>query len=70
MVHKVESEFWVKDIVFLKVNAERDPGMITAVQLCADGGMWFQVDFASGRKSCYGCELTKDFIPVFESEDN
>jgi hypothetical protein len=67
MKYTVDMAFEFGDIVFLKVNPERNPGMITSLQVY-EGSLSYGVTFKDRHTYHFARELTPDFIPSFESD--
>lgn len=66
--HAIETEYWFGDIVFLRVNSERNPGMVNTIQLTSEEGILFGVTFKDRHTYHFARELTVDFVPVFDND--
>jgi hypothetical protein len=55
------------DIVFLRVERERIPGMVTGFSVRANGNLSYSVTWAGRSESYhYAMELTTDYIPQYD----
>lgn len=74
MKRTVSAEFWLEDIVFLKNRDEKRPGIITGVRFRPredgqDAPAYYSVTWPDGVEGDhYACELTREFIPCYDSD--
>lgn len=68
MKRDFESEYWIGDIVFLRVAPERYAGMVTALRICPQNCLVYEVGW-EGRSATnhYAIELTSEFVPQFDT---
>lgn len=64
MKRTVDALYWIGDIVFLRVNEERKPGMIT--RLVISGTVVYWVTWRGGSETAhYECELSSEYVPDY-----
>lgn len=65
----IETDYWIEDIVYLKVNPERMPGMITGISIKPGGSVIYGVSWGDGSEDFhYACEMSSEFVPDWEQE--
>lgn len=65
----VQAAYWLTDIVYLRVNDEHRPGMITGIQVRANDSLLYGVTWRGGSESWhFECELSSEFVPDFGAE--
>ncbi len=70
MNRTINAKYWLGDIVFLRVNEDQKPGMITRVNLTAAGSISFCVGWRGGNETWhFECELTSEFVPDYGTAD-
>ena len=69
MIHRIESEFWFGDIVYLKVCDEPDRGMVCGVNLRPGNMVTFAIQWGSAIGEHYGFELTREFVPQYPKSE-
>lgn len=63
---EVRVEFDFGDIVFLRVNEERKPGMVTRITLTKTG-ITYAVTWQGGSETWhFGYELTGEYLPSYQ----
>jgi hypothetical protein len=63
------SRFAIGDIVYLRVRRERFAGMIVAIMIREDSSPIYYVTWENcDERSHFACELTREFVPNFESD--
>lgn len=66
MKRTVDATYWIGDVVFLRVNEERKPGMVTKVSICGGGGVLYAVTWRGGAETYhYECELSSEYVPDY-----
>lgn len=62
----INSNYWLGDVVFLRVNEDRKPGMVTRLTICANGAISYAVTWRGGNETFhYDCELTSEYLPDY-----
>lgn len=56
----VTVEYIYSDIVYLKTDPQQLPRMVTAIKLCADGGILYQLTAGTVYSDHYGIELSSE----------
>lgn len=64
--HEIETAYWVGDIVYMRVNQEQKPGMVTGISIRPNGFCYMVTWRGGGETYHYECELTAEFVPTFE----
>ncbi len=71
MKRTIEALYWLGDVVYLRVNEERKPGMVTCVSVVAHGALCYRVGWRGGADSIhYECELTSEYVPNYDTADS
>ena len=64
MNRTISTLYWLGDLVYLRVNDEPKPGMITRVTFAASGSYIFAVTWRGGTETWhFECELTAEYVP-------
>lgn len=58
------AEFFISDVVYLRVEQEKNPGMVTQVVI-TPSGLMYGVQFSDGHGEYYAMELTTEFVSSF-----
>ena len=61
--------FWLGDIVYLKVRAERKPGFVTCVSVHPTGTRYW-VTFEDGESDHYEFELSSEYVPDYGTTED
>ncbi len=73
MDHLIKAKYWLGDVVYQRVAAERLPGMVIRVTV-TPAGVAYAVSFEGGfENTYYEMELTTEYIPEYvegREEDN
>lgn len=65
-MHVHKSKYGCGDIVFLKVNDDRHPGMVVCVRFSPHGFPLYDVAWRGNSMTPHWeCELTQEFVPDF-----
>lgn len=63
----IKPAYWIEDIVFLRVSAERKQGMVIGIMIRPGDTYVYEVQWDGGFENVhYEIELTKEFIASFE----
>lgn len=54
----VDNKFDLKQIVYLKTDKEQGPRLITAIVMCADGGILYELSCCALSSRHYDFEIT------------
>lgn len=67
----IETEFWLGDIVYQKVDTDCSPGIVVGVEVVPGNGIKYDVCFQTLRYSFWEIELSgeKCFLPPEYEED-
>lgn len=66
MKRTVDSKYWFGDIVYLRVNDDCKPGMITRVTLNAAGSLLYLITWRGGTETGhFECELSGEYVPDY-----
>lgn len=64
-----DTDFWFGDVVFLRVNPSREPGIVTGIKFRPGGQCVYDVSFADGESDHFACELSTVWIPSIDEEN-
>jgi len=62
----IQAKYWCGDVVFLRVNEEHKPGMVTQVRIAGSGSVTYEVTWRGNTVTCnYESELSTEFVPDY-----
>lgn len=62
--YHIEAEFAMQSVVYLKIAAEPEPGLVIGYRLWCDNSITYVVGWGSGNSTeHFGPELTNEFEP-------
>jgi hypothetical protein len=65
----IETKYWLGDVVYLRVNDECKPGMVTGVNIRPSGTL-YAVTWRGGSENLhFELELTGEYVPDFGTYD-
>lgn len=66
MIRNIETRYWPGDVVYLRVNGECVPGMITRLAIVPNGAHSYAVTWRGANETWhYECELTSEYVPDY-----
>jgi hypothetical protein len=65
----VDVEFEIGEVVYLRCELDRAPGMVTGLTI-RPGGLVYEISWPSLRDSThYAIELTREYVPEYAAGD-
>lgn len=62
----IQTRYWLGDVVYLRVNGEQIPGMVTRLTMTVSGSVTYGVTWRGGSETWhFDAELTTEYVPDF-----
>lgn len=56
----IDNVFSLKQVVYLKTDKDQSPRLVTAVMVCADGGILYELTCCTGSSKHYDFEISEE----------
>lgn len=68
-LHQRQFNYWIGDVVFMRVREDRIAGMVTGIFIRPTSEC-YEVTWSNGSAATYySCELTREYVPDYVSDN-